>query len=107
MTHLRSLRYSDKILCDISISEGDKVGDVGPPSQVCRAPARWWGAGHHHGLLRAPLGYLRAPLGYLRAPLWCLRALIKHSQSALIEFEPLNDEIFQKFFQIMNPILIF
>ena len=59
------------------------------------------------GYLRAPLGYLRAPLGYLRAPLWCLRALIKHSQSALIEFEPLNDEIFQKFFQIMNPILIF
>ena len=69
MTHLRSLRYSDKILCDISISEGDKVGDVGPPSQVCRAPARWWGAGHHHGLLRAPLGYLRAPFRVLKSPL--------------------------------------
>ena len=59
------------------------------------------------GYLRVPLGYLRVPLGYLRAPLGCLRALIKHSQSGLIQFEPLNDEIFKKFFRIMNLILFF
>ena len=59
------------------------------------------------GNLRAPSGYLRVPLGYLRAPLGFLRAVIKHSRSVLIHFKPLNDDIFQKFFRIMNPILFF